>query len=103
MSFIGVILYIKHVIYWGYTLYNFSISSLRGEVWVLKTSSIPPLFIEVPVPKPDKSCIRGIEFLRFYNFLIGFEIIPTCGMFCILILLFIILIFIILLFIQLLN
>ena len=33
--------------------------SLRGKVWVDKTSLTPPLFIEVPVPsqESDSSCI----------------------------------------------
>ena len=35
------------------------IISLRGEVWVHKTSLTPPLFIEVPVPsqESERSCI----------------------------------------------
>jgi hypothetical protein len=48
---------------------------LKGEGWVHKTSLTPPLFIEVPV-KSQKSelsciCVRGIDFVSFYNFSIG--------------------------------
>ena len=49
--------------------------SRSGEVWVQKTSLIPPHFIEVPVPSQEskRSCICMLEvsilplFLRFLN------------------------------------
>jgi hypothetical protein len=49
--------------------------SRSGEVWVHKTSLIPPPFIEVPVPSQEskRSCICMLEvsilplFLRFLN------------------------------------
>ena len=36
---------------------------LEGKVWAHKTSLTPPLFIEVPTPSRDRSCIRGIDFV----------------------------------------
>jgi hypothetical protein len=71
---------------WGLTLYSHvehihvhvHIITLRGEVWIHKTSLTPPLFIEVSVPRDESErsciCVLGVSilllFLRFFS--IGF-------------------------------
>jgi hypothetical protein len=51
------------------------------HVWVHKTSSSPPLFIEMPVPSQESEWswvyVRDIEFSFFYDFSIALGIVPT--------------------------
>ena len=45
------------------------------------TSLIPPLYIDVPVPSMQSEwsciCVRSIDFVLFYDFLVTFETIPA--------------------------
>jgi hypothetical protein len=44
--------------------------SIRGEVWVHKSSLTLPLFIEMPVPSQESGRrVRGIDLVSFYAFL----------------------------------
>ena len=65
--------------------YDFSvhdrITSLRGEACVHKTSLIPPPYIEVPVPRPERElsciCVLGLSILLLSAILIfDFGIFP---------------------------
>ena len=51
------------------------------HVWVHKTSSTPPLFIEMPVPSQESEWswvyVKDIEFSFFYDFSIALGIVPT--------------------------
>ena len=60
---------------WGSYMHDWIIS-IRVEVWRNRTSLIPPLFIEVPVPSQESgwSCIsdNGIDFSSLYDFSLRF-------------------------------
>jgi hypothetical protein len=69
LTFISTFLYLHdHII------------SLRGDVWVHKTSVTPPLFSEVPVssPESDMSTFVRYEYQFFYLVLALFQ---QCGIF----------------------
>ena len=55
---------------------------INHRVWSHKTSLMPPLFIEVPVPGHLSEtvmhlCIMGIDVASFLDFSIGFGTVPT--------------------------
>ena len=51
------------------TLTHSLIISLRGEVWIYKTSLTPPLFIERPVSRQESERFRDVDFAYFLPFL----------------------------------
>ena len=63
---------------WGKHLHD-RIVSLSGEVWVYKTSLIPPLFIEVPVPS-ERPCICALSVSNFdfQVFMLLYQLIKIC-------------------------
>ena len=63
------------------------IISLRRKVWVHKTGSISPLFIEVPVPSQESEwscdCVLRLSMLSLSTiWLLDFGTAPTVGIFC---------------------
>ena len=51
-----------------------------NQGWYHKTSVIPPLLTEVPVPGKGRTmyvCVGGIEFASFYDFLFDCGSVPT--------------------------
>jgi hypothetical protein len=54
------------------TLTHSLIISLRGEVWIYKTSLTPPLFIERPVSRQECERFRDVDFASFNDIYIVF-------------------------------
>ena len=84
-----------YVIYFILNIYK-RIISLRGYAWIHRASLIPPLFVEVPVPKQESErsciCVLGCRFGSFYDFekewfqncsdsVVFLELLRQCGIF----------------------